>query len=165
MSKRFPSIKHLIKYNSNREDINFWAYFWRFFMIKHKTFWRKIPICPNTLWSKTDFRHIILLHDFAKSEICYFDFTVMEKDILRFDIIMDNYLALRIQIVYGSNELVNDKFSFNLRYNSILLQKYRKIFPFTVFKNCTETILIYFNCIKKFDNIWMIQLAMNLILS
>ncbi len=37
-----------------------------------------------------------MLHNFAKSKIGYFYFTIVEKNVLRLDIKMDNDFALKI---------------------------------------------------------------------
>jgi len=94
MSKRLLSEQHFIKDHTNWEYINFRADLglWR----HQKALRGKIPISSNSLWCQLYFWGVIMLHNFAKTKIGYFYFTIVEQNILRLDIKMDNDFALKI---------------------------------------------------------------------
>ena len=56
-----------------------------------EAFGRLVPIGPDTLTSQLNLV-LVLANNLAEAEICNFDFSVVEDDILRFEVVMDYFL-------------------------------------------------------------------------
>ena len=103
VSKRSFSIEKLVKDDTQRPYINFAGYL----SIVFKCLWRQVPVCADTLWSEVNFG-VFAFHFFAESKVEDFDTAIMEDDIGRFEVIVDDAIFLLEHVPEGERELPDD---------------------------------------------------------
>lgn len=86
----------------------------------------------------------------------------MKHNVLRFQVVMNDFLWQLMQIFDCIDNLFNHHFGFFLRQSFMFLQVIGQIRAFTVLKNCAESILINFYCSVQPHNVWMVQHFVNL---
>lgn len=82
VTKGFLSEEDLKKDNTDAPYVNFWIYHGRIGTWHFKAFGRLIPVGANTLRCQL-YSFTVLIHYFAKTEVCYLHLSVVEQDILR----------------------------------------------------------------------------------
>ena len=93
---------HAPNVNLNRESYNFKIYsyllgdLWLSY-IQFKALGSLVPVSPNSLRSQLDLL-IVLSHQLTQAKVCYFDFSLVENDILRLQIIVNYFLLLISEI-------------------------------------------------------------------
>lgn len=95
MAKRFNAKHQFVKNDSNWPDINLARYLR---ILKIKTFGRLIPVCADPLACKLNFI-LALIDGLAESKVSYFNFSIVENDILRFKVIVDDSLLLVVKVL------------------------------------------------------------------
>ena len=91
MAKRSLTKNHLIENHPAAPNINLGIDQW----IVFETLWRQIPVGSCSLRSEVHFG-LIFRHDFTKSKIRQFYYSIREKNVLRFKVIMDDFHGLGI---------------------------------------------------------------------
>lgn len=90
-----------------KENYTNWPYIylvWNLWTILGEAFWCLIPICTNSLWSQL-YLFISLINNLAKSEVCYFDLSIVEDNVLGFKIVVNNLFIWIVQILKTTQNL------------------------------------------------------------
>ena len=66
--------------------------------------WSLIPVSAHTLRGQLNFL-VALVYDLAKAEICYFYLAVVENDVLRLEVKVNNFLFTFIQVFESAKDL------------------------------------------------------------
>lgn len=74
--------------NSNWPYINFMRYVRTVLL---EALWSLIPICSDSLWGEL-YLLIAFINYLAKAEVSYLHFTVVEDDVLWFEVVMNDFL-------------------------------------------------------------------------
>ena len=90
-------------------------------ILKVEALWGLIPVGTNALTCELYFI-LSLVKSFAQAEVCYLNFTTVEDDILRFQVVVDYPLLLIIQVLYPRQDLRDDKLSLFFLDLFVLLQ-------------------------------------------
>ena len=85
-----------------------------------KTLGRLVPVGAYPLRCKLDLV-LVLSNDFAEPEVGDFDFPVVKDDVLWFEIVVDDYLLLVVQVLEAGQDLGDDQLRFFLLDLLILL--------------------------------------------
>ena len=97
---------HAPNVNLNRESYNFKIYsyllgdLWLSY-IQFKAFGSLVPVSPYSLGSQL-YLLIVLSHQFTQAKVSYFDFSLVENDILRLQIIVNYFLFLISEILQST---------------------------------------------------------------
>ena len=123
----FLPVKHLEVYYTYAPHVNFRCNDGSLFLAK--TFRRQIPIGSDSLRRKLD---CVLLGGFAQSEVCDFDSSFVEENVLRFEVVVDDLIRELVQISNGAGDLSDDQLSLSFRNLFVLLQIITQIWSFAV---------------------------------
>ena len=63
-----------------------------------ETLWSLVPVCANSLTRQFNLV-LVFLNNLAKPEISDFDFSIVENNVLRLQIVVDNLLLLISQVL------------------------------------------------------------------
>ena len=129
-----------------------------------EAFWREVPVGPDSLTRKRNFRDL-LISDLRKPEIGQLDLTVLEQDILRLDIIMDDGALESVEIVDKAQQLPRDEPGLALGGYGVLLHVDREIGPVAELHHRAEGVLVDLDGVVEHDDILMAQLLVNLVLT
>jgi hypothetical protein len=88
-----------------------------------------------------------LLGCFAEAEVCDFDSSLVEEDVLRFQIVVNDFVGQIMEISDCVNNLPDDKFGFLFRQFLVFAQVVGQIGSFAKLQNSAERGGIYFDSI------------------
>ena len=108
MTERLLSVEKFKEDDSQGPDIDFGRYFRVEFF---ESFGREVIIGASALGSEID-ACFIALHDFAESEVKYFDHSLVEHHVAGLQVVMDDLLIQFGEVVEGREELLHDEFGF-----------------------------------------------------
>ena len=106
MAKGFNTEQQLEEYHTNAPDIDLkeinilitylrcYAGYFRLV----KALRCLVPVGANALGCQLYFV-LVFAHHLAKPKVCNFDFTVVKDDVLRFQVIVDNFLLLIVEVL------------------------------------------------------------------
>ena len=133
VSKWLFSIQHLKVDDSNAPDVNFWSYDCALFLTEALR--RKVPVCANTLRCEFD---CVFFGDLAEAKVCDLDSSLMKKNVLWLQIIVDHFVRQLMKIPNCRCHLSDDQLSFSLRYLFVLFQIVTQIGSLTKLKDCAK---------------------------
>lgn len=104
ITKRLLSENHFIVNDSNRPHVDLWRD--DCLLIRDKAFRRQVPISANALRCQL---YIFLFSCFAESKVCDLHFSLMKKDILWLEVIMNHLIRQLMQIPNSAHHLPQDQ--------------------------------------------------------
>ena len=96
MTEWLDTEEKLEENDTDRPDIDLLSDLWVFGLVK--AFWSLVPVSADTLACQLDFV-LIFLDDFAQTEISDFHLTIVENDVLRLQIVVNNLLFLVVKVL------------------------------------------------------------------
>ena len=72
-----------------------------------------VPVCTDSLRCQFNFL-VTLVYYLAQPEICDLDFAIVKNDVLRLQVIVNDFLLAIVKILESTQNLAYDKFSFLL---------------------------------------------------
>lgn len=72
-----------------------------------------VPVSAHALARQLNFV-LVFLHDLAQTEVSDFNFAIVENDVLGLQIVMDDSLALVVEVLEPTQDLTDDQLSFLL---------------------------------------------------
>ena len=101
----------------------------------------------------------------AQAKVSNLNLSIMEDNVLRLKVVVNNFLFAFVQILKPTQDLRNDELDLLLCNLAVLFEVEIQIWSRAKLENGTKTIVINFNCIELFDNPSMIEVFMYLVLS
>ena len=77
----------------------------------------------------------------------------MKEDVLRLQVVVDNFVLQLMQVPDGRRHLPNYQFGLSLRYFLMFLQVVTQIRTITILQHCAEGIAVDFNSIVRADDV------------
>jgi len=106
-----------------------------------------------------------LLSDFAKPEISYFDDALVEEDVLRLEVVVNDLVGELMQVADSTDYLPYYQFGLFLGYLLVLLQVERQVRTLAKLQHSAERIGIYLDCVIKSHDVGMAQHLVHTVLS
>lgn len=158
MTEGSPPVKHLVENNTYRPNVDF--------VRNHLTrslreaFRSLVPVSAS---SKGGELNLItgLFNLLAEAKVTQLDLSLVEKDVLRFKVIMDDLRFLLAQVKESLHDLLHNHPGFLLRDDLPLLQKVREVRPSTAFEYCAEGFAVYLDVIEERHYPVIVQALMN----
>lgn len=157
VSERSVAIQHLVKNDTHWPDIYFGANFW-WFIALHKCFWWKVPVCSHALRGQLDSGGVIF-YKFAQTKICDFQFPLMKNQVLRLQVIVNDFGLVVVDVLEPCHNLLDQNLGFFFRDLFIFFQVQLKVRPLAVLEHSAEGIIIDLHRIVQLDDIGVLQLG------
>lgn len=123
-----------------------------------------VPISSNSLRSQLDLV-FVLINLFTQAEIAELNLSIVEENILRFEVEMDHFCLLCIEVSQSVQNLKNNEAGFLFWDLAVASQVFSKIRSRTKFKNCTKAIIVDLNCVNLLYYSWVMQVFVDFCLS
>lgn len=121
-----------------------------------------VPVGADALARKFNF-FLVFANDFAEAEVSDLDLTVVEDYVLRFEVVVDDFLFLVVQVLQPTQNLADDQLCFFLLYLLVFLQVVIQVWATAELENGTKAVMVNFNSVEVFHDAAMVQLFMDLI--
>jgi len=126
VAERLDPEEQLVKNHAHTPNINLLSDLRILALIE--ALWRLVPVGADALTRQFDFV-LIFLDNFAQAEVGDLDLAIVEDDILRLKVIMDNLLLLVVEVLEAGQNLGNYELGLLLLYLLIFFQVVVEIGP------------------------------------
>lgn len=130
----------------------------------HEALWCLVPIGADALRSKFN-SLLVLVHGLAEAKVSDLDLAIVKKDVLGFQIVMDDLLFRFIQVLQSAQDLRYYQLGLLLRYLFVLLQVEVEVRALAELQHSTEAVVVDLDRIVVAHNSPIVQVLMNLVLT
>ena len=129
-----------------------------------EAFRRLVPVRSDALAGQLDLV-LVLLDDLAQAEVCDLNLAIVEDDILRLEVVVDNLLLLIVQVLEPREDLRNDQLGLLLIDLLILLQVVVEVRPAAQLQNRAKAVVVDLHRVVMPHHTPVRQLFMDLVLA
>ena len=123
---------------------------------------RLIPVSAHALRCQLNLL-LIFANYFAQTKVCDFDLSIVEQNILGFQVVMDYFLLGIGQILQTTQDLRDDELCLLFLDLLGLFEIVVEVRPTAQLQNGAETIVVDLNCIKMLHHASVVQLLVDLV--
>lgn len=129
-----------------------------------KAFRCLVPVSTDALACQFNFL-LVFANDFAEAEVSDLDFTIVEDYVLGFEVVVDDFLFLVVQVLQSAQDLADDQLRFFFLDLLVFFQVIVQVWATAELENGAEAVVVDFNSVKVFHDASMVQLFMDLVLA
>ena len=133
VAERFFAEYHLVVYDADGPHVDLGRD--HCLLIGDEAFGGKIPVCPHPLGRQLE---VLVLGRLAQPEISDLDLPLMEEDVLRFEVVVDDLVGQLVQVANGAHHLPQDQLGLLLGDSLVFFEVVRKVRSLAVLHHRAE---------------------------